>query len=91
MLWTVSHTSKEQEDNFLVANREQSSTWKRAGGRLPGQRTPPVSLLTGTIPVHNQITNLTDWAYNDGTHAVPVAGLARREVVRYFVSADRTS
>ncbi len=86
VLWTVSHTGKEQEDNFLVANRAQSSV--EAAGETSGKRTPPVSLLTGTIPVQYQITNLTDWAYNTEDAPALLQDLARREIVRYFVSAD---
>jgi modulator of FtsH protease HflK len=86
VLWTVSHTGKEQEDNFLVANRAQSSM--EAAGETSGKRTPPVSLLTGTIPVQYQITNLTAWAYGNEDAPSLFQDLARREVVRYFVSAD---
>jgi modulator of FtsH protease HflK len=86
VLWTVSHTGKEQEDNFLVANRDQTAT--RATDEASGKRTPPVSLLTGTLPVQYQITNLTAWAYNHEDASSLLQDLARREIVRYLVSAD---
>lgn len=81
VLWSVAHN---QEDNFLVANRDQSITTNAATGR----RTPPVSLLTVNIPVQFQITNLIQWAYNNSNPADLLHDLAAREVVRYLVSAD---
>src|SRR5207244_1135083 len=60
VLWTVAHT---KEDNFLVANREPTTAESTNGPT--SKRTPPVSLLTGTIPVQFQITNLTAWAYKN--------------------------
>src|SRR5205823_9957372 len=80
---TVAHT---KEDNFLVANREQASTTttNNAGVR----RTPPVSLITGSIPVQFQITNLPAWAYNNEDAPALLQDLGTREVVRFFVGAD---
>jgi regulator of protease activity HflC (stomatin/prohibitin superfamily) len=83
VLWTVAHN---KEDNFLVANREQISLG--ATNSVGSKRTPPVSLLTGTIPVQFQITNLTDWAYKNEDSASLLEDLARREIVRYLVAAD---
>src|SRR5207248_8806241 len=60
VLWTVAHT---KEDNFLVANREQTRT--ETVTNAVNKRTPPVSLITGSIPVQYQITNLLDWAYKN--------------------------
>jgi regulator of protease activity HflC (stomatin/prohibitin superfamily) len=85
VLWTVAHT-KEQEDNFLVANREPPSL--EGTNDVAAKRTPPVSLLTGTMPVQFQITDLEAWAYNNEGAPALLQDLARREVVRYFVSAD---
>src|SRR5205807_918221 len=55
VLWTVAHS---REDNFLVVNREPASL---DTNQPAGKRTPPVSLLTVSIPVQYQITNLVDW------------------------------
>src|SRR5262249_21982330 len=60
VLWTVAHT---KEDNFIVANRGQSPAETTTNAAT--KRTPPVSLITGSIPVQYQITNLLDWAYNN--------------------------
>lgn len=85
VLWTVAHT-KEQEDNFLVANRVQN--YSADTNSAPNKRTPPVSLLTGSIPIQFQITNLVAWAYNNEDAPSLMQDLARREIVRFFVSAD---
>jgi regulator of protease activity HflC (stomatin/prohibitin superfamily) len=85
VLWTVAH-SKEQEDNFLVANRQQ--TTQDSTNSVTTKRTPPVSLVTGSIPIQFQITNLVAWAYNNEDAPSLLQDLARREVVRRFVSAD---
>lgn len=82
VLWTVAHA---KEENFLVANREQSEV---AVGEVTGKRTPPVSLLTVSIPVQFQITNLLDWAYKNENATNLLDDVATREVVRYLVSAD---
>jgi regulator of protease activity HflC (stomatin/prohibitin superfamily) len=83
VLWNVAHT---KEENFLVANREQ-----RTADTTPGsgtKKTPPVSLITVSIPVEFQITNLMDWVYNHEGSKDLLQQLATREVVRYLVSAD---
>jgi regulator of protease activity HflC (stomatin/prohibitin superfamily) len=88
ILWTIAHS---KEDNFLVANREPisaelSNTNNPAAGS--SRRTPPVSLVTGTIPVQYQITDLAAWAYNNEDAPSLLEGLATREVVRFLVGAD---
>ena len=84
VLWTVAHT-KQTEDNFLVANREPPG----ANATAPsGKRTPPVSLVTGSIPVLYQITNVADWAYNNEDAPSLLQDLGTREVVRYLAGAD---
>ncbi|HXT12977.1 MAG TPA: SPFH domain-containing protein [Candidatus Angelobacter sp.] len=83
ILWTVPHA---KEENFLVANRgmnEITSTNEEAA-----KSTPPVSLLTVSIPVQFQITNVLDWAYKNVNATNLLQDLATREVVRYLVSAD---
>jgi modulator of FtsH protease HflK len=83
VLWTVAHT---KEENFLVANRGSLSL--QVTNNVAGKRTPPVSLLTGTIPVQFQITNLVEWAYNHQNSSDLLEDLATREVTRYLVGAD---
>lgn len=88
VLWTVAHT---KEDNFLVANREPVSAESSNTNNLVGgssRRTPPVSLVTGTIPVQYQITDLAAWAYNNEDAGSLLEDFATREVVRFLVGAD---
>jgi membrane protease subunit HflK len=84
ILWTVTHA---KEENFLVANRDQNVT---STNDVEGavKSTPPVSLLTVSIPVEFQITNVLDWAYKNENATNLLQDLATREVVRYLVSAD---
>jgi regulator of protease activity HflC (stomatin/prohibitin superfamily)/divalent metal cation (Fe/Co/Zn/Cd) transporter len=89
VLWTKAHT---KEDNFLVANRE-SLPEGGAANQPEAKRTPPVSFITGSIPIEFQITNLVAWVYtnSDAPNRDALSLLkhvATREVVRYCVSAD---
>lgn len=81
--WTVAHT---KEENFLVANREQSTS--QDTNAVSGKRTPPVSLVTVSIPVQFQVTNLMSWVYNHDDAASLLQDLATREVVRFLMGAD---
>jgi len=83
VLWVQAHHA---ETNFLVANRVQFSP--EATNRLSGKRTPPVSLLTVSVPVQFQITNLVDWAYNNEDAPALLEDVGEREVVRYLVGVD---
>jgi regulator of protease activity HflC (stomatin/prohibitin superfamily) len=87
VLWTVAHS---KEDNFLVANREPASAELTDTNNAIGssRRTPPVSLVSGSIPVQYQITDLAAWAYNNEDAPSLFEDLATREVVRYLVGAD---
>jgi regulator of protease activity HflC (stomatin/prohibitin superfamily) len=85
VLWSVAHT---KEENFLVANREPSSLQET--NATGGKRTPPVSLLTVSIPVSYQITNVADWAYNNEDAPSLLQDLGTRAVVRYLAGADLT-
>jgi regulator of protease activity HflC (stomatin/prohibitin superfamily) len=84
VLWTVAHMK--EESDFLVANREETPLL--ATNQVAGKRTPPVSLLTVSIPVQFQITNLLAWAYDNEDAPALLQDLATREVVRYLASAD---
>jgi len=83
VLWTVAHT---KEENFLIAHRERSS--ETLTNSATGKRTPPVSLMTVSIPVQYQITNLVMWAYNNEDAPALLQDLATREVVRYLAGVD---
>ena len=83
VLWTVSHA---KEENFLVAHREANVA--AATTQQGAKRTPPVSLLTVSIPVQYQITNLFSWAYNNEDANSLLNHAATREVVRFLVGAD---
>jgi modulator of FtsH protease HflK len=85
VLWTVAHA---KEDNFLVANREPVVAG--ATNQVAGKRTPPVSLVTGSIPVLYQITNVVDWAYQNEDAPSLLQDLGTREIVRYLAGADLT-
>jgi len=85
VLWSQGHRD---ETNFLVANREQLS--QQGPKRASGKRTPPVSLLTVSVPVHFQVTNLVEWAYNNDDAAALLEDVGTREVVRYLVGVDMT-
>jgi len=80
VLWTTPHA---KEENFVVANRDQNllSTNEVAA-------TPAVSLLTVSIPVQFQITNLVDWVYQVENATNLLDDVATREVVRYLAGAD---
>ena len=83
VLWTVAHT---KEENFLVANREQPFAENETV--VGAKKAPPVSLITVSIPVQFQVTNLVDWVYNHENGEELLQQIATREVVRYLVSAD---
>jgi regulator of protease activity HflC (stomatin/prohibitin superfamily) len=80
VLWTVSHSK--DEFNLLVASRDTVTNSDAA------KRSPPVNLLSVSIPVQFQITNLTAWAYNNAQPDQLLEKIATREVVLYLVNAD---
>jgi regulator of protease activity HflC (stomatin/prohibitin superfamily) len=91
--WTVPHA---KEENFLVANRAGSlaaDTNNPAGAtnQAGGHPAPPVSLLSVSIPVQFQITNLTNWAYKNRDPNVLLATLSRRIVARFLAGAEMTN
>ena len=83
VLWGQGHMG---ETNFLVASRVQVSP--ETPSEVAGKRTPPVNLLTVTVPVQFQITNLLDWAYKNEDAPGLLEDLGTREVVRYLVGVD---
>lgn len=81
--WTVTHA---KEQNFLVASRD--TTPALATNDMNGGPSPPVNLLSVSIPVQYQITNLADWAYINKAPDNLLQEIALREVVQYLASAD---
>jgi len=77
IVWTVTHA---KEDNFLVASQVTND--------ITGNKSPPVSLLSVSIPVQYQITNLAAWAYINKDPDTLLQGVALRQVVQYLASAD---
>ena len=80
VLWSVKHA--ENEFNLLVASRDTTTNADA------GKKSPPVNLLSVSIPVQFQITNLTAWAYNNTEPDHLLEKVATREVVLYLVNAD---
>ena len=81
VLWTVKHYKN--EFNLLVASREGLET-----NAVAGKRSPPVNLLSVSIPVQYQITDLRKWTYTHREPARLLEQIGTRETVRYLVSAD---
>jgi regulator of protease activity HflC (stomatin/prohibitin superfamily) len=81
ILWTVSHA---KEENFVVGNRAPVTT----AGTNDAASTKPVGLITVSIPVQFQITNVRDWVYNNSNPDELLQTLATREVVRYLAGSD---
>jgi membrane protease subunit HflK len=87
VLWTKPHSRRDtKEEDFLVAGRDQAAL--QATNGPAGRRTPPVSFITGSIPVQYQITDLVSWYYENEDAPSLLHDVATREVVRYFASAD---
>ncbi len=83
VLWTVPHA---KEENFVVGNRASATVAEAGTNDATGAK--PVGLITVSIPVQFQITNITDWVYNNTTPDDFLHSLATREVVRYFAGSD---
>lgn len=90
ILWTVPHN---KEQNFLVATRVSAAEVENQispGDELAAQilKAPPVSLITVSIPIQYQITNVMQWAYVNSGATNLLDDLATREVVRLLVGED---
>ena len=83
VLWTVPHA---KEENFLVGNRASATVAET--GTNAAASTKPVGLISVSIPVQYQITNIADWVYNTATPEDFLTSLATREVVHYFAGSD---
>jgi membrane protease subunit HflK len=85
ILWTVAHN---QEQNFLVGNRATATVQTDNTDTNDSLKAATVSLITVSIPVQFQITNVMDWAYQNGEPTNLLADLATREVVHYLAGVD---
>jgi modulator of FtsH protease HflK len=82
VLWTVRHYK--EEFNLLVASRESDGVTNV----VDGKRIPPVNLLSVSIPVQFQISDVKAWAYKHLEPAKLLEEIGTREVVRYLVGVD---
>ncbi len=89
ILWTVPHNN---EQNFLVATRVSATVENDTSADTEtldrALKAPPVSLITVSIPIQFQITNVMQWAYRNSDETNLLEDLATGEVVRYLVSED---
>jgi membrane protease subunit HflK len=89
ILWTVAHN---QEQNFLVATHTagavENETLDEADTSDRALKAPPVSLITVSIPIQFQITNVMQWAYQNTDASNLLEDLSAREVVHYLVGED---
>jgi len=81
VVWTLSHYK--EEFNLLVANRSESTSANSTNGL-----SVPVNLLTVSIPVQYQISDVQAWAYNYSDAGGLLEKIANREVARYLVGVD---
>ncbi len=81
ILWTVAHA---KEENFIVANRAVSTV----GADTNSTKAQAVGLITVSIPIQFQITNIMEWVYQNSEPEALLKDLATREVVHYFAGAD---
>jgi membrane protease subunit HflK len=83
ILWTVPHA---KEENFLVANHAEAAAGDT--GTNDAASSKPVGLITVSIPIQYQITNITDWVYRNTDPGDLLTNLATGEVVRYLAGSD---
>lgn len=80
LLWTRAHYK--EEFSMLVASGEKVDDDNNPDAAVP------VNLLTASIPVQYEITNLLEWAYGHTDTAQLLQNFATREVVNYLVTVD---
>jgi regulator of protease activity HflC (stomatin/prohibitin superfamily) len=85
ILWTVAHN---QEQNFLVGSSESSAIKNENADTNDTLRTPPVSLISVSIPIQFQITNIVDWMYKNSNPSNLLEEVATRAVVHYLAGVD---
>ena len=89
ILWTIPHNN---EQNFLVATHEAAmvanETPEESDVSDRALKAPPVSLISVSIPIQFQITNVMQWAYQNSDASNLLEDLAARDVVHYLVGED---
>ncbi|HEY4952341.1 MAG TPA: protease modulator HflK [Verrucomicrobiae bacterium] len=85
ILWSIPHT---KEENFLVGNREPATIQNKNTDPNDTLKAPPVSLITVSIPVQFQITDVRAWVYNNADPTNLLQDLATRAVVHYLAGVD---
>jgi regulator of protease activity HflC (stomatin/prohibitin superfamily) len=85
VLWSVPHS---KEENFLVGSLEPATIQNENADTNDTFKAPPVSLITVSIPVEFQITNVFDWAYKNSDPTNLLQSLASREVVHFLAGVD---
>ena len=85
ILWSLPHA---KEENFLVGNRAPVTIQNADPDTNGTLKAPPVSLITVSIPVQFQITNVLAWAYTNAEPVSLLRELATREVVRFLAGVD---
>ena len=90
ILWSTPHG---KEENFLVGNRAPVTVQNDNdnAGTNSTLQAPPVGLITVSIPVQFQITNVIEWAYTNADATNLLQSLATREVVRFLAGVDLNS
>jgi len=84
ILWSTTHA---KEENFLVGNRA-TATVQTDNDTTSTLKAPPVSLITVSIPVQFQITDVRAWAYQNADPAAMLQNVATREVVQFLSGQD---
>jgi regulator of protease activity HflC (stomatin/prohibitin superfamily) len=85
ILWSTPHG---KEENFLVGNRAPDMGQNANTDTNSALKAPPVSLISVSIPVQFQITNVAEWAYDNADATNLLQSLATREVVRFLAGVD---
>jgi len=85
ILWTIPHA---KEENFLVANRALVTSATASAGTNDTARAQAVGLITVSIPVQFQITNVMNWVYKNSEPDALLKDLATREVIHYLAGVD---
>ncbi|HMP81311.1 MAG TPA: protease modulator HflK [Verrucomicrobiota bacterium] len=82
-LWTIPHYK--EEFNLLVASRDTTPVGTNDS---TGERSVPVNLLTLSIPIQYEISDVRAWAYNYDDSGKFLEEIATRAVVRHLAGAD---
>ncbi|HTV75735.1 MAG TPA: protease modulator HflK, partial [Candidatus Baltobacteraceae bacterium] len=85
ILWSVAHA---KEVNFLVGSHPAATVQNQNENTSGMLKAPPVSMISVSIPVQFQITNIMEWAYQNAGQSNLLEDLATRDVVRFLAGAD---